>query len=123
MKLTAMMPQVKQPPTNGSNVLKIKELQRMTMSSLANLNFTIQTSECPGEKHYPWKSTDCPTSCKRGWNTHWFMSHNFNEDLGMHWVSAKFVPKLLNDDLLQRANDDECLLKNVITSDEMCVYS
>jgi predicted nucleotidyltransferase len=50
----------------------------------------------------------------------------------MHRVSAKFVPRLLNDDgklqrfsicknLLQRAND-ESLLKNVITGDETRVY-
>jgi hypothetical protein len=36
------------------------------------------------------------------------------EDLGMHLVTAKFVPRLLTDDLLQRANDTQNLLKNVI---------
>jgi hypothetical protein len=41
------------------------------------------------------------------------------EDLGMHWVSAKFVPRLLTDDLLQRANDDQNILKNVIIGDKM----
>jgi hypothetical protein len=56
------------------------------------------------------------------------------EDLGMHGVPAKFVSRLLTDDqklqqfslcenILQRANDDENLLKNVITSDETWVYS
>jgi hypothetical protein len=40
----------------------------------------------------------------------------------MNWIFAKFVPRLLNDDLLQRANDDENLLKNVITSDETWIY-
>jgi hypothetical protein len=39
----------------------------------------------------------------------------------MHWVSAKFVSRLLTYDLLQRANDNENLLKNVITGDEMWV--
>jgi hypothetical protein len=50
--------------------------------------------------------------------------------LGMHRVSEKRVPRLLTDDqklqqfsicgnLLQRANDDDNLLKNVITGDEM----
>jgi hypothetical protein len=32
------------------------------------------------------------------------------------------VPRLFIDDLLQNANDDENLLKNVITSDETWVY-
>jgi hypothetical protein len=55
------------------------------------------------------------------------------KDLGMHQVSAKFVPRLLTDDkklqqfsicanLLQRAYD-KISLKNVITNDEMWVYS
>jgi hypothetical protein len=55
------------------------------------------------------------------------------EDLGMHRVSAKSVPRLLTDDqklqqfsiceyLLQKANDEENLLKNVITGDETWVY-
>jgi hypothetical protein len=50
------------------------------------------------------------------------------KDLGMHQVSTKFVPRILTDDqklqqffmcenLLQRANDDENLLKNVHTGD------
>jgi hypothetical protein len=48
------------------------------------------------------------------------------EDLGMHLVLAKFVPRLLTDalqNLLQRATDDGSLLKNVITGDETWVYS
>jgi hypothetical protein len=45
------------------------------------------------------------------------------EDLGMHWVSEKFVSRLLTDDLLQGANDNEKLLRNIITSDETWVYS
>jgi hypothetical protein len=51
----------------------------------------------------------------------------------MHQVSAKFVPRVLTSDqklqwfsiyehLLQRANDDENLLKNVITGDKTWVY-
>jgi hypothetical protein len=47
------------------------------------------------------------------------------EDLGMHQVSAKPVPRLFTDDLqnlIQRANNDENLSKNVITSDETWVY-
>jgi hypothetical protein len=105
VKLTAMMFQVKRLPTNSSNILTMEELRQMMMSNLANLNFMIQTYDCPGEKRYPWKSSsDCPTSCKTGWNSHWSMPHNFNEDLGMHRVSAKFVPCLLTDDLLQRGN-------------------
>jgi hypothetical protein len=51
------------------------------------------------------------------------MPHNFNEDLGMHRVSAKFVPSLLTDDLLQRANVYENLQKNVIIGYETWVYS
>jgi hypothetical protein len=38
------------------------------------------------------------------------------KDLGMHWVLAKFGPRLLTADL-QRVNDKN-LLKNVITGDE-----
>jgi hypothetical protein len=41
------------------------------------------------------------------------------EDLGMHQVSAKPVSRLLTDDLLKRANDNEYLSKTVITSNEM----
>jgi hypothetical protein len=37
---------------------------------------------------------------------------NLMEGLGMHRVSAEFMPRRLTDDL-QRANDDENLLKNV----------
>jgi hypothetical protein len=55
------------------------------------------------------------------------------EDLGMHQVSVKCVPRLLTDDrrlqrfsickhLLQRANYDKSLLENFITGDEMWVY-
>jgi hypothetical protein len=44
------------------------------------------------------------------------------EDLGMNQVSARFVQRLSTADLLQRANYDKNLLKNVITSDEMWVY-
>jgi hypothetical protein len=88
----------------------MEELQQMTMSSLADLNLMIQTYDCPGKKSYPWKSSsNCPTSFKTGWNSHWSMPHNFNEDLGMHRVSEKFVPSLLTDDLLQRANNYENL--------------
>jgi hypothetical protein len=49
------------------------------------------------------------------------MPHNINKDLGMHQVSAKFVLRLLTDDLLQRANGDKNLLKNVINGDEIWV--
>jgi hypothetical protein len=42
-------------------------------------NFKIRTSDCPGEKHYPWKlSADCLRNCRRGWNIHRFMPINFN---------------------------------------------
>jgi hypothetical protein len=44
------------------------------------------------------------------------------EDLGMHQVSTKPVLRLLTDDLLKRANDNNYLLKTVITSNEMWVY-
>jgi hypothetical protein len=66
------------------------------------------------------------------------------EDLGMHRVSAKFVPRIFltddqklqpfsicenflqrandNENLLQRANDEKNILKNVITGDERWVY-
>jgi hypothetical protein len=37
VKLMAMMPRVKRQPTNGSNVLKMEELQWMMMSGLADL--------------------------------------------------------------------------------------
>jgi hypothetical protein len=37
MKLTVMMPRLKQRPTNGSDVLKMEELQQMMMGSLAEL--------------------------------------------------------------------------------------
>jgi hypothetical protein len=81
-------------PTDGSNVLKIQELQRMTMSGLASLNFKVQTSDCTGEKRYMWKSLiDCPRSCRRGWNIHGFMLYNFNKRfrnaLGLSKICAK----------------------------------
>ena len=56
------------------------------------------------------------------------------EKLKMHRVATKFVPRLLTEEqkqnrvtvsqeLLDRLNTDENFLKNVITGDEMCVYS
>jgi len=55
------------------------------------------------------------------------------ENLGMHRIAAKFVPRLLTDDqkqnrvdasqeLLDRANDDDNFLKNITTGDETWVY-
>jgi hypothetical protein len=46
-----------------------------------------------------------------------------NGRLGMHRVSAKFVPRLFNDYLLQSANENKYLLKNIITSNETWVYN
>ena len=51
----------------------------------------------------------------------------------MHRIAAKFVPRLLTDDqkqnrvdvsqeLLDRANGDDNVLKNIITGDETWVY-
>jgi transposase len=60
--------------------------------------------------------------------------HNILTDkLGMHRVAAKFVPRLLTDEqkeqrvaisqeLLDQANSDENLLKNIVTGDETWVY-
>jgi len=56
-----------------------------------------------------------------------------SENLGMHRIAAKFVPRLLTDDqkqnqvdmsqeLLDRANDDDNFLKSIITGDETWVY-
>ena len=55
------------------------------------------------------------------------------ENLGMHRIAAKFVPRLLTDDqkqnrvdvsqeLLDRANGDDNFLKNIITGYETWVY-
>ena len=55
------------------------------------------------------------------------------ENLGIHRIAAKFVPRLLTDDqkqnrvdvnqeLLDRANGDDIFLKNIITGDEAWVY-
>ena len=55
------------------------------------------------------------------------------ENLGMHRIAAKFVPRLLTEDqkqnrvdvsqeLLDRANDDDNVLKNIITGDKTWVY-
>jgi histone-lysine N-methyltransferase SETMAR len=57
---------------------------------------------------------------------------SLTENLGMHRIAAKFVPRLLTDDqkqnqvdlskeLLDRANDGN-FLKNIITGDETWVY-
>ena len=54
------------------------------------------------------------------------------ENLGMHRIAAKFVPRLLTDDqkqnrvdvsqeLLDRANGDDNFLKNIITRGETWV--
>ena len=54
------------------------------------------------------------------------------ENLGMHRIAAKSVPRLLTDDqkqnrvdvsqeLLDRANGDDNILKNIITGDETWV--
>jgi len=56
------------------------------------------------------------------------------ENLGIHCIAAKFVPRLLTDhqkqnrvdvsqELLDRANDDDNFSKNIITGDETCVYA
>ena len=55
-----------------------------------------------------------------------------NENLGMHRIAAKFVPRLLDDqkqnrvdvsqELLDRANGDDNFLKNIIAGDETWVY-
>jgi len=56
-----------------------------------------------------------------------------NENLGMHRIAAKFVPRLLTDDqkqnrvdasqeLLHRVNGDDNFLKNITTGDETLVY-
>ena len=56
------------------------------------------------------------------------------EELGMHHVAAKFVPRILTDDqkqqrvnvcteLHQLVSDDETFLSRVITGDESWVYS
>jgi hypothetical protein len=39
----------------------------------------------------------------------------------MRWIPAKFMPRLLPDEL-QKANDDENVLKNAIADDKMWVY-
>jgi hypothetical protein len=39
---------------NGSDVLKIEDLQWMTMSSLLELQLQDRVADCPGEKHYLW---------------------------------------------------------------------
>jgi hypothetical protein len=52
------------------------------------------------------------------------------EKLRMHHVAAKFVPRLLTDEqlvaisqvLLDQANSDENVLKNIVTGDETWVY-
>jgi hypothetical protein len=55
------------------------------------------------------------------------------ENLGMHQIAAKSVPRLLTDDqkqkrvdvsqeLLDQANDDDNFLKNIIRGDETWVY-
>jgi hypothetical protein len=49
------------------------------------------------------------------------LPHSFEEDLGMHQASAKFVPRILTDDL-QETNDNENLLNSVIIGEEECVY-
>jgi hypothetical protein len=84
----------------------------------------IQTSDCPGKNILGnrWLSEKLQKRLE------YPLVHAtiLMEDLGMHRVSAKFVPRLLTDDLqnvLQRANDGESLLKNVITSNETWVYS
>jgi hypothetical protein len=64
------------------------------------LTFKICISDCTGEKHYPWKSsTYWLRSCRRG-SIYIGSCHTvLTEDLGMHWIPAKFVPRLLTDDL------------------------
>jgi hypothetical protein len=72
------MPWVKQWPMNGSDILKMEELQWIWWVVWLNFSFKIWTSDCPDEKH-PWKSlNDYPRSCRRGRHICWFMSHSFN---------------------------------------------
>jgi hypothetical protein len=46
---------------------RFKNERTSTDDDELTFNFKIQTSACPGETHYPWKSlTDCLRSCRRG---------------------------------------------------------
>jgi hypothetical protein len=69
----------------------MEELQWMTVSSVAELQLQDQNLWLPRWKRYPWKSsTDCPRSCKRSWNIHWFMPHNFNK----RFMNASGISKI-----------------------------
>jgi hypothetical protein len=71
-------------------------------------SFKIQTYDCPGEKHL-WKSSTVGEVAEEVGISIGSCHTILMEDLGMCRVSAKFVPRLLTDDLqnlLQRANDD-----------------
>jgi hypothetical protein len=125
-----MLPGVKQWPLNGSYVLKMEELWRMTVSSLTDLQNQDLNLWLPR-----WKtssSTDCPKSCKRGWSIHWFMPQNFNERFRNALRICKNCAKTLDwwsetatfsicENLPPRANDKN-ILKNVIIGDKRCVY-
>jgi hypothetical protein len=114
--------------------LKWKNFNEWQWAAWLNSNFKIRTYDCQGEKCYLWKSsTDCPRSCRRYWNIHWFMPHNFNGRFINVSGLNNFFPRLLTDDrklqrysncknLLQKANNDENLLKNFIIGDKTWVY-
>lgn len=94
MKLTMVMPWVKQWSTNGSNVLKISQVKNIIWG------YSWLSEELHMRAQYPLVHT-----AQFHWET---------------WLCR--VPRLLINDLLERANDNKNVLKIVITGDETWVY-
>jgi hypothetical protein len=63
------------------------------------------TSDCPYEEH-PWKLlTDCPRSCRIGWNIIGLFHTILSRDLEMHQISEKNCASSLTGDLLRAVDE------------------
>jgi hypothetical protein len=97
-----MMPWVKPQPTNGSNVLKVGELQHITISSLTDFQLDGPNIWLSRRKTLPLEIANWLKSCRKGRNVYCFMPYNFNgrlrNPLGLINI---FATTLTNDQTLQ----------------------
>ena len=112
--------------TNGGNVSKRAELWMMMIrvrDSHQRRKLTIVLQKFMKSSFFAEEVGISKTACHE----------ILTENLGMHRIAAKFVPRMLMDDqkqnrvdvsqeLLDRANGDDKFLKNIITGDETWVY-
>jgi hypothetical protein len=86
--------------TSGSfKYVKNEEFYLMTVNGLADLQFKTRTSDCPGEEHHPLTVQEVTEDVEISFGSCHIV---LMEGLGMHRVSAEFMPRLLSDDQKQQ---------------------